>query len=374
LPQLGTPDLNAVSSTPSVQGYSSIVDGRYATVTGSHQATGEGQNVLSPAAVGNGTLDQLDTSTLFTVPAYLITWTGGAGPSAGPQAGERAIAAGHQTTWYFGTPMAVSKLELSDPDAAQDASRIRIGLLTPGGSARWFEASASRGPLLTVRLPHPVSGVAVIAQAGSEPARLGPPSVTGPGGAVFTADGQLQDALVPPRWTFAGQDGPFSVFADHLTRGPLVLEPLPGRSASGASVTRLSGPADEPTAAEVSSPQGVRLVRSVAAIPGWSATWQPRHGRPVPLAVRRDGLVQAVDVPPGAGVVTWTYVAPGFEAGLAPSIAAAALIPVLFLPGRRRRRRRGRPGPPLRSSPRPAAGSPPSACCTGSSRRGRLPA
>ena len=373
LPQLGTPDLNAVSATPSVQGYSSIVDGRYATVTGSHQATGEGQNVLSPAAVGDGTLDQLDTSTLFTVPAYLITWTGGAGPAARPQAGARTIAAGQRATWYFGTPIAVSKLELADPGAAQDASRIKIGLLTPGGSARWFQARVSGG-LLTARLAHAVTGVAVIAQAGSQATRLGPPSVTGPDRAVFTADGQLQDALVPPRWTFAGQNGPFSVFVDHLARGPLVLKPLPGRSASGASVTRVSGPADEPTAAEVRSPHGVRLVRAVAAIPGWSATWQPKHGRPVTLPVRRDGLVQVVDVPPGAGVVTWTYVAPGFRAGLAPSIAAAALIPVLFLPGRRWRRRRGRPGPPLRSCPRPAADSPPLACYTGSSHQGRLPA
>jgi hypothetical protein len=191
-----------------------------------------------------------------------------------------------------------------------------------------------------------VTSVAVIGQAGSERIRLGPPSVTGPDGAVFVADGQLQDALVPPRWTFADQDGPFAVFVDQLARGPLVLEALPGRSASGASVTRVSGPADEPTAAEVRSPHGVRLVRAVAAIPGWSATWHPWQGRPVPLPVHRAGLVQAVDVPPGAGVVTWTYVPPGFTDGLAPSVAAAALIPVLFLPGRRSLRRRRRRAPP----------------------------
>jgi hypothetical protein len=190
-----------------------------------------------------------------------------------------------------------------------------------------------------------VTGVAVIAQAISERVRLGPPSTTGAHGAVFVADGQLQDALVPPRWTFASQDGPFAVFVDHLARGPLVLEALPGRSLSGASVTQLSGPADEPTAAQVRSPHGVRLVRAVAAIPGWSATWQPAAGGPVTLPVYRAGLVQAVDVPPGTGVVTWTYAPPGFTAGLAPSIAVAAIIPVLFLPGRRSLRRRGRRGP-----------------------------
>jgi hypothetical protein len=349
LPVLGSPDLNAISATPSVQGYSSIVDGRYAAATGSHQATGEGQDVLSPRAVADGTLDQLDTSILLTVPAYLITAAQGSGSPAGPvQTGERDVPAGQQATWYFGTPLQVSTLEVADPDAVQDASRVRIGLLTPGGAARWFPARAARAggaPVLAVRLAHPVTGVAVIGQAGGEVTRLGPPSVTGPDGTGFVADGQLQDALVPPRWTYAGQDGPFAVFADHLARGPLVLEALPGRSASGASVTRVSGPADEPTAAEVRSPHGVRVVRAVAAIPGWTATWHPRRGPPAALAVHRAGLVQAVDVPPGAGVVTWSYVPPGFRVGVAPSLAAAVVIPLLLLPGRRSRRRRGRPGP-----------------------------
>jgi len=58
LPVLGAPDLNVISGTPSIQGYTSLVDGRYASVTGSHRATGEGQDVLSPRAVGAGILDQ----------------------------------------------------------------------------------------------------------------------------------------------------------------------------------------------------------------------------------------------------------------------------------------------------------------------------
>src|SRR5262249_49694146 len=62
LPLLGPPDLNVLRAMPSVQGYSSLVDSRYATATGSHQATGEGQNVLAPRAIDDGVLDQLDTS------------------------------------------------------------------------------------------------------------------------------------------------------------------------------------------------------------------------------------------------------------------------------------------------------------------------
>ena len=73
LPVLGAPDLNAASGTPSVQGYTSLVDGFYAAATGAHQAMGQGQDVLAPRAVGDGTLDQLNTSALLTPSAYLIT-------------------------------------------------------------------------------------------------------------------------------------------------------------------------------------------------------------------------------------------------------------------------------------------------------------
>ena len=75
---LGAPDLNVISHTPSVQGYSSLVSGFYASATGSHRATGDGQDVLDPRAVRTGVLDQLDTSVLLTVPAYLTTRSGAA--------------------------------------------------------------------------------------------------------------------------------------------------------------------------------------------------------------------------------------------------------------------------------------------------------
>ena len=92
------------------------------------------------------------------------------------------------------------------------------------------------------------------------------------------------------------------------------------------------------------SAQGVRVVRSVAAIPGWTATWQPRQGPAQALAVQRDGLVQAVDVPPGLGVVTWRYTPPGFSAGLVLSLAATVLVLLFFLAANWVRRPVARPG------------------------------
>ena len=96
LSELDPPDVNAIVADPmpSIQGYSSTVDGRYAAVTGSHQATGEGQNTLAPSAVANGTLDQLGTSVLLTPAEYLVTSSAGDGPAAGPAGtGRRAVPA-----------------------------------------------------------------------------------------------------------------------------------------------------------------------------------------------------------------------------------------------------------------------------------------
>ena len=94
LSRLGAPDLNEVSGTPSVQGYTSLVSGFYASATGSHRATGDGQDVLDPRAMRDGALDQLDTSVLLTAPAYLFSGPGAAAAAPGaPGTGRRDVAA-----------------------------------------------------------------------------------------------------------------------------------------------------------------------------------------------------------------------------------------------------------------------------------------
>jgi hypothetical protein len=357
---LGAPDLNVMSATPSIQGYSSIVDGQYAAATGSHHLTGDGQDVLAPSAISNGTLAQLDTSVLLTVSPYLVTPARGTGQAPGsPGTGSREIAADHSATWYLGAPLDVARLQVPDPTAAEKGTEI--GLMMPGGSTRWFPASAVGGSVLALRLAAPVAAVAVTVRAGRHASRLGPPTIVTAGGAAFVADGQLQDALVPPQWGYAGRDGSFAVFADHDARGSLWLAGLGGQSAAGASVRAISGSADEPTAAAVRSRAGVRVIRSVAAIPGWTAIWHPQRGQPMALAVHRAGVVQSVTVPAGDGVVTWSYSPPRFAAGLALSVAAlVVVILALALVAGRSRRRTGplggqaakgpaRPGPTSRT-------------------------
>jgi hypothetical protein len=334
LSALEPPDVNAVggSAMPSVQGYSSLVDGRYASATGSHGTSGDGQDTLAPGAIADGVLDQLDTSVLLTLPGYLTTKVGGGGPAPGPPGtGQRDISADQRATWYLGTPLDVSKVVVPDANARQDAAAgTEIGLVAPGGSTRWFRARALTASL-TVTLPRPVWSIAVLGQAHGAPCPLGPPSIVVAGGGAFVADGQLQGALVPSHWKFAGFDGSFAVFANPSAQGPLRIQALPGRATSGAWVSVASGAAADVTKATVFSSRGVRVVRSVAAIPGWTATWQPRHGPATTLTVHRDGLVQAVDLPPGLGTVTWTYSPPWFPAGLILSLAATVIILLFFL-------------------------------------------
>ena len=356
LSDLDPPDVNAIIADPmpSVQGYSSTVDGRYAAATGSHQATGGGQDTLAPRAVADGTLDQLDTSVLLTPAEYLVTSAAGGGPAAGPAgAGRRDLAAGQRVTWYLGRTLEVAKVEVPDAGARRDAAAgVQLGLTAPDGSTQWFRARAMTSSALGFTLPGPVASVAVIAAApgaqagaGSAPSSLGPPSVSEAGGEVVVADGQLADALAPPHWTFAGFDGSFAVFANRLARPALSIQALgiqalgiqargiqalAGRSAAGAWVTGAGGAPAGPAAATVFSRSGARVVRSVGDIPGWSATWQPRHGPAAALAVQRDGLVQAVDVPAGLGVITWSYTPPLFPAGLALSLGATAVLLVVL--------------------------------------------
>jgi hypothetical protein len=341
LEALRAPDLNVITGTPSVQGYSSIVDGRYAASTGSHRSTGEGQNVLAPSAISDGTLAELDTSVLLTLPQYLVTAADGDGPAPGPAGtGRRDIAADQHATWYLGGPLNIAKLQVPDSAAARDAAAgTQIGLMAQDGSTRWFRATAVGASLLAIDLPAPVQAVAVMAHGDGLPLRLGPPAMVTADGSRLVADGQLQDALTPPQWGYAANDGPFAEFADHGAQGSLALAGGSGQSAAGASVTAISGSADDAVAASVQSPSGVRILRSVAAIPGWTATWHPLRGRPTELAVHRAGVVQSVDVPAGRGIVTWSYDPPGLSIGLALSLAGAAVTIAMALVARRSRGR-----------------------------------
>jgi hypothetical protein len=86
--------------------------------------------------------------------------------------------------------------------------------------------------------------------------------------------------------------------------------------------------------------------------------------------VHRDGLVQAVDVPSGPGVVTWRYRPPGFRMGFALSLGATALILLALIGGLLVSRSR-RPHEPAASVRKPPPGETAASQARALSCRGR---
>lgn len=335
---IGQPDLNVVRGVGSIQGYSAIVDGTYATTAITPFSTGYGRDNLIPSAVGNGTLDQLDATALFSPRDYFVVDTQSDAATQVPTAGERHMASGGRATWYLGDYLYVKSIVVPDANATNDMTDgLRVGVLTSKGTTSWAPTAERDGPRsLRFSFARPVAAVALVAQAGRSAVDLGSPTVTSEDGTEYVADGQLEAAVVPPRWVYRGQDGGFAVFANRDAAPPLRL-----RGSAGASVHATAGPAFAPSAAEVSSPHGVEVVRSEAAIPGWSATWHPDVGPSKKLVVHRVGLVQGVEVPAGRGTLTWTYDPPGWMAGWVLStcglLALLALLLWALVIGRRLR-------------------------------------
>jgi hypothetical protein len=357
---LGVPDANALAGTWSVEGYGSIVDGHYATLTGVHGVSGRGQDVFSPRAAADGVLDSLSTQAVLAPAQYFrvpVKPGASAKAGAGGRSGERGLSPGRTTTWFLGGPLAVRSAHLDirvSPSPGRGARTlvVRVGVLTQDGAIRWarvetYETSATDISATAARVHavwvSPTDAVALLVDS-TLPASAEPPILVDRTGRSYELDGTLQQAMSAPHWEYRGQDGPFAVFFDQRAKPALTLRAPRGGSLRGASVRRLTGPELEPSAAIVSSPKGVDVVRADAAVPGWSASWTPTPSRGAPppapkaLTVRRLGVVQVVRVPAGRGVLTWRYRAPGLLAGELASAASVALVLVLFVVAARRGR------------------------------------
>jgi hypothetical protein len=349
------PDLNLQTGQYSAQGYSAIVDATYATVTGSHGAMGNGTNALKPAAIGNGVLDQLDTKTLLTPSSYLITPRATPGvppastavvPPSDPEAAHRTVTGTGQATWLIGAPQPVTSVTVpilasSTPVGSQTGpTGARIGLIEPDGATTWARAAvASSSQTLSARFDGSIDAVGIAVRPGVGPTSFSAPTITTVSGQRSVADGQLQGAHTLSHWRFVGTDGLFTVYANQRAQPPLSLRPKAGHTLEGASVHRKTGALLYPTSATVTSAAGAVVVRSMASIPGWTATWHPASGGPaIDLTVRPLGVVQSVTVPPGSGTLSWSYQPKGAWVGLGLSGAGTvALLGVLTLSVRRRR-------------------------------------
>lgn len=336
------PDLNIANERFSSQGYTAIVDANYANATGSHAANGKGVETLSTSAITDGVLNEMDTTTLVTLPLYLVVEQVPGSVASNTSAttvptGIRTIKSGGSASWIFGRSLDIRSFSVPLTTGASGRgtpANWSVGLMKTNGSITWEKSfGLTQGAhSIEVKLNRPSSGTGLVIKSNDYRGKVGPPTMTTRDGVAYTADGELADALLSG-WSFAGDLGQYAYFTNLHADAPLTLHSLPGLSTSGASVRALSGPTVEPTSAAVSSPRGVEVIRSVTAIPGWTAVWHPAGGRAQPLDVRRSGVAQAVVVPPGKGVITWTYDAPGVKWGIILTLVGLAILIMILAAG-----------------------------------------
>ena len=371
LDQAGGSDLNVLSGLSSANGYGSLVWGPYAAATGTHSL-----DDLDPVALATGVFDSLDVRLLLTVPQELslarvkIDVAPGAGPgtppgldappiaSVGPVRSPIDLGAGKVATRWFGRTIVARSVTIQLSPETRPPSRQALAalgravrLLSPSGvqmTATSLGAVVSepgtRTVVITFKLRRAFVGLAAANPFGTS-VRIGSVTVTGRFGISYDLDGALSAYLTAPHWAPAGTIGPFAVFANKRASGSFRLA-TPTRRAGQLKVRVVSSSPFTPTetVAITSSASGT-VVRSVADIPGWSAT-SDHDGQSRPIALHRDGLVQSFAVSKGTTLVTFRYDAPGLRPALVLSgIGLVALLVLGLLALASRRRRSGSPAP-----------------------------
>lgn len=365
----GLPDENILAGLPSVGGYSSIVNGNYGQMTGTHT-----QGELNVEEFTAGSLDDLDLQDLLTLPEYFLVPLRRAPASladvepaiekqhADPLLAlgtiigyedsayqyhplpRPALRAGGVNSWFFGESLTASgaSLLLTSPATR---SVVRFGTVTRTGVLTW-------GPNLAVRrgterivgqLPagRPAFGLAVECVAGSLPAHQ---AIIAADGRSYELDGSLSAAIGPDAWHQQGSVDDQSLFVRTTPPAPLRALVAPGEVTPEIEV--LSSKANvETLRVVVAAP--LTLVRSVATDAGWAASVSV-DGRPArPLTVGAYGLVQQVHLPKGDDVVTFRYrpvhffIASVLSGGATLLLVVVAIVAIVGA-----RRRRGRPATP----------------------------
>lgn len=302
LDRVGQPDLNVVTGLPSVQGYGSILSGRYGQATGTHTL-----DRLDPCALADGTFYQLRLASMLVVPTAVAPPAGTPPPATCPGAPAR------RTAFSLGRVVRVASARLVGAAAAP-----RLGLLRPGGATTWPSQRATPAPggAWTVTLAAPVAAVGLVVS--TPVAGTSVVDGAGAGRGRWVLDGELQVALGGSSWRYAGSWQGYARYRAARVR-PAVW------TAGGGSARLVSTTGWGTAVVRAEAPFPVTVVRSEAYLTGWSVRAVPAGGGPArTLPVVRRGLVQAVRVPAGRWTLTFAYHPPGLDAGLAGTAAGLA--------------------------------------------------
>lgn len=354
VPQLtaaGQPDLNALVKSPSVQGYGSLVGGTYGTATGSHTL-----DTLSACALEKGVFTPLRLATLLAPPDFVAPPVGSNGvvpaqydspPAACP--GAPIPGTPGRRPFYLGQVLTLRTVTLGNAKrvfhrpAHDVVGPLRVGVIEPSGATAFpRERVEHASNYWTIRFGSPVRAVGIVVTGPADEV-ADESTVTDTGGAEYSLDGELQDALDQAGWRPAGLWEGYTRFVRASIRPPVWIQGPAGGATVRQTVTTDWGNETD----SVSAARPVTVVRSEAYLVGWHAVATPTHGAARDLPVVRDGLVQAVRVPAGTWTLTFLYRPQGLTLGGAATGAGVAGLVAAGVVSLRRRRRRGA-GPGVR--------------------------
>ncbi len=304
---LGFANLNVFTEQPSVQGYGSLHAGRYADATGTHLL-----GRLDGCALARGTFVALRLSAIAAATNSLVSTPPNEGATS-PCAQRPATAVRR----YFGAVVHVERLTLE----GAPTRNVEVRLLDAHGAAMATATVLARRGALVASFPAapPAAGVEV---AATRPFTLTATTLRARGSPVERLDTWLQVGLQAAGWRLVDVDGPISYFRVRAVRPAAWLAGDPG----GTARVLATSPAGS-VSLSVRTARSATLVWSEAWLPGWVATATSSSGAVRALRVRPEGLVQRVEVPPGAWTVVLSYRAPWFAAGLLTSaVAVLALL------------------------------------------------
>ena len=366
--RLGQTDLNMFTGLASGQGYTALTDGTYVDVTGAHY-----QEDLDPTQLAGPIWNNLNVTTLLSLPGYFLTPIAGRGPTVTPHTAVRfpsnidqynsapapvatsyTLSARQTRHWYFGGALQAYSFSIpllgkrSVP--GQASGHFKVGVVTTSGGTKWLPAGDLTGGgrhSLDVNLPGGmwVAGLAVA--SGSAPLSVGTPTAFTAQTGEVALNGRLQYGVTSPHWKFTGTIGSFGVFHNTQARGWAWVEgPGGGKPAPGSSVPTSNESGSQLITVRVRS--AALLVRSESYSSGWKATIRrlaPTAGPVRSIAVVRVGLTQGVELPAaGTYLVSFNYRPASAQQGLLISAGTGAgllvWLAVEIVLGRRRRARR----------------------------------
>jgi hypothetical protein len=366
--ELGKPDTNVLRGISSIQGYGSIVSGLYQNETNTH-SLGD----LNPAVLRNGLANELDLRVFLTLPVYLeeglppnspipvagvarSASSGASGPAATPApaplaSGPWVVAPSSSDDWLLASASTIRRVTIIlNRTAGQMPRVIDIALERPGQAAHFAAEPVVDGRAAFVSPDRGLAEAVVVRDPGSAAVTVGAVVVVtqNPDDRILL-DGSLQGSLTAPRWDYDGHLGPYTVFINHDVDGSAWLQSAGSRTLTGAqpglgSVVTTSESTSGEEKMLVVAKRPSLLVRSVAFEPGSTAQLTPKGGSVRRLAVRRLGLIQAVQIPAGNYQVTWSYAPQSVVLGVLFSLGSLIVVMVViavFIADRRRRRRTG---------------------------------